>query len=220
MEVRTRPLPLSGGRAVARVKAVALQLHSPWNTPPLDLPDSAPVRKGRIRREKRAFNGFTVVATPRPRPLTGNEARLLLGEKLSWVSGAIAYHDKSFTPLHTYLKLCQHAAEITPTSERLANESLKALLMPFPFKGKMDSDDAKGCLEHVVDKVTTRAAKRKTEAAAAAAAAMTPPGPAKVRIGEARAAKRAAIASRPVKTVRTVDKFGRAHVFQECFKRF
>ena len=102
--------------------------------------------------------------------MTGNEARLLLGEKLSWVSGAIAYHDKSFTPLHTYLKLCQHAAEITPTSERLANESLKALLMPFPFKGKMDSDDAKGCLEHVVDKVTTRAAKRKTEAAAAAAA--------------------------------------------------
>ena len=107
------------------------------------------------------------------------------------------------------MKLCQHAAEIAPTSECLANESLKALLMPFPFKGKMDSDDAKGCLEHVVDKVTTRAAKRKTEAAAAAAADEA----AKVRIGEARAAKRAAIASRPVKTVRTVDKFGRAHVF-------
>ena len=151
--------------------------------------------------------------------MTGNEARLLLGTKLSWVSGAIAYHDKSFTPLHTYLKLCQHAAEITPTSECLANESLKALLMPFPFKGKMDSDDAKGCLEHVVDKVTTRAAKRKTEAAAAAAADDAARA-AKVRIGEARAAKRAAIASRPVKTVRTVDKFGRAHVFQECFKRF
>ena len=79
--------------------------------------------------------------------MTGNEARLLLGTKLSWVSGAIAYHDKSFTPLYTYLKLCQHAAEIAPTSECLANESLKALLMPFPFKGKMDSDDAKGCLE-------------------------------------------------------------------------
>ena len=105
--------------------------------------------------------------------------------QLSARADAMTYRETSFSPLYTFNRLCQHADEITPTCERLAKESLKALLAPFPLKCLMDIDDANDCLECVVDKVTTRAAKRKAEAAAAAAADEA----AKVRIGEARAAQ-------------------------------
>ena len=65
----------------------------------------------------------------------------------------------------------------------------------------MDKDDAKDSLKYVVKKVVTRFKKRQMLAAAAAAAEEAR----LKRLGEARAAKRAAIAARPAKSVRVVS---------------
>ena len=93
--------------------------------------------------------------------------------------------------------------------EKLANESFKSLLAPMPMSMLMDEDDAKECLNFVVDKVMTRKRKADEEAAAAIAAKEL----AAQRAGAARAAKRAEIANRPVKTRRVVDNYGRASVY-------
>ena len=64
----------------------------------------------------------------------------------------------------------------------------------------MEEADAKECLEVVVKKVVTRAAKRKAEAVAATAAEEAR----KRANDQARAARRAAITSRPIPSVRWV----------------
>ena len=77
------------------------------------------------------------------------------------------------------------------------------------FKGWLDVEDAKATLKFVAEKESTRALKRKAEAELAAeqeSARMHSVGAARVRA-------RAMIASRPVKTRRVVDLYGRAHVF-------
>jgi hypothetical protein len=76
----------------------------------------------------------------------------------------------------------------------------------------LDRDDAKEALEIVVEKITTRAEKRKHEAAIKRSAELEAAAleeQAKCAHGAARAAKRARIASRPVKDVFARDNCGR-----------
>ena len=69
----------------------------------------------------------------------------------------------------------------------------------------MDVDDAKAALKFVAAKESTRAEKRKAEQAREHAE--------NEQLGAARAAKKAKIAARQVKTKRVVHKTGRVEVF-------
>ena len=76
----------------------------------------------------------------------------------------------------------------------------------------LDRDDAKEALEIVVEKITTRAEKRKHEAAIKRSADLEAAAleeQAKYAHGAARAAKRARIASRSVKEGFALDNCGR-----------
>ena len=83
------------------------------------------------------------------------------------------------------------------------------LLAPMDMPSLMEVEDAKETLQLVGKKVVARAAKRKAEALEASALRNAK----LVELGQRRAAKRAAIAARPVKTHRSVDNVGRAYVF-------
>ena len=73
----------------------------------------------------------------------------------------------------------------------------------------MDVEDAATTLKFVATKEQTRAANRQAKADAAAAQSLVK----KQRVGASRAAKRAEIAARPVRSRRTVDNTGRVSVF-------
>ena len=128
---------------------------------------------------------------------------------MEWVQGALRKPESRASPLNSFYKLTNYADFFSPESERMANESFKALLAPIPLPMLMDDADAKDCLKYVEDKVVTRAAKRAAEHDAAIAAREE----ANRLLGEARVAFRLSVASRPVKTRRVVDNFGRSHVF-------
>ena len=113
-------------------------------------------------------------------------------ETLQWVPQALLLGKPLGSPLFSVEKLAEHAAELTPRGEELVNDSLRTLLLPIPLPSLMDRDEAKFCLNHVAEKVVTRAAKKRAKAAAAAAAK-----DAKRRnLGEARRAWRENIAQR------------------------
>ena len=129
------------------------------------------------------------------------------GTKLEW-AGRVLRHKKNIgTCMVSFMKVAQHANELTPGSEQISNNAARALLAPIPLPSLMDEEDAKECLDYVADKVVTRAAKRKAEAAAAAAAEEAR----KMANGQAWAAKKAAIAARPPATVFLVDNVLRAY---------
>ena len=102
------------------------------------------------------------------------------------------------SPLLSVAKLAEHAAELTPASEQLANASLRALLLPIPLPSLMDKDDAKAYLDQVAEKMVTRAAKKRASAAAAAEREDAK----KRNLGEARRAWRENIAKRPPTSAR------------------
>ena len=129
----------------------------------------------------------------------------LTGKQLGWVHTALRHQENLVSPLHRVLTIAQHANELTPGSQKLTGNALRAILAPMPLPSFMDAADAKDCLEYVKVKVVTRAAKRKAEAEAAAAAKEAR----LMKIGTKRAATRAAIAARPVKLTRCVSNTGR-----------
>ena len=92
------------------------------------------------------------------------------GTKLEWTRSALHRKENLGSPLHTFLKIAHHANELTPSRRAVTNVTMRSLLAPIPMSFMMEEADAKECLEVVVKKVVTRAAKRKAEAVAAAAA--------------------------------------------------
>lgn len=126
---------------------------------------------------------------------------------IGWVAPAMRFQKNLDTPLHRLLTIAKHTKELTPGSEKITGNAVRALLAPIPLPSFMNEEDAKFCLEQVATKMVTRADKRKAEAEAAAAAEEAR----KVAIGAARAAKRAAIATRLPSTVIVVDTALRVH---------
>ena len=82
-------------------------------------------------------------------------------ETLQWVPEALLCGKPLGSPLLSVAKLAEHAAELTPASEQLANASLRALLLPIPLPSLMDKDDAKAYLDQVAEKMVARAAKKR-----------------------------------------------------------
>ena len=119
-------------------------------------------------------------------------------DKLQWVPEALLCGKPLGSPLLSVAKLAEHAAELTPASEQLANASLRALLLPIPLPSLMDKDDAKAYLDQVAEKMVTRAAKKRASAAAAAEREDAK----KRNLGEARRAWRENIAKRPPTSAR------------------
>ena len=131
------------------------------------------------------------------------------GTKLEWIPAAMGHLENLGSPMNIINIMSENALDVTKSSERLVNESFKALLAPMPMPSLMDEDDAKDCLAFVKEKVLTRAAKRKADQAAAAERLER----LQLAAGEARAAKRAAIAARPVPKHRMVDHSGRVSMW-------
>ena len=129
------------------------------------------------------------------------------GTKLEWTRKALHKKESVFSPLHTFMKIAENTCELTPGSERLTAHAMRALLAPMQMPSLMEVEDAKDTLQLVGKKVVARAAKRKAEALEASALRNAK----LVELGQRRAAKRAAIAARPVKTHRSVDNVGRAN---------
>ena len=105
------------------------------------------------------------------------------------------------TPLNSMKIVRELRHELTPGTEQLYGQALLSIVKPGYSPNLMEESDAKDCLKYVAGKVVTRAEKRKAEAAAAAAAEEAR----NMEMGAQRAAKRAAVASRPVPTVYWVD---------------
>ena len=132
--------------------------------------------------------------------------------RLSWVRTALASRSPSGSPGVAFKEVSEHASELTPGLERLAAASFQSLLAPWQMPSMLDRGDAKEALEIVVEKITTRAEKRKHEAAIKRSAELEAAAleeQAKCAHGAARAAKRARIASRPVKEGFALDNCGR-----------
>ena len=126
-------------------------------------------------------------------------------DTLQWVPEALLRGKPLGSPLFSVAKLAEHAAELTPTTELLANASLRALLLPIPLPSLMDRDDAKASLDQVAEKMVTRAAKKRARAAAAAEREHAK----RTNQGEARRAWREKIAARAPMSTRVVyDKTG------------
>ena len=144
----------------------------------------------------------------RPVDSDANSAR----STLPWVRTALAGRSPSESPCAAFMKMSEHASELTPGLERLVAASFMSLLAPWQMACLLDREDAKNVLETVISKVTTRAEKRKHEAAIKRSAELEAAAveeQAKRAHGAARAAKRARIASRPVKDVFARDNCGR-----------
>ena len=130
-----------------------------------------------------------------------------VGTKLEWTRAALLRQENLGSPLHRVLTIAKHVKELTPASEKITSNALRAILAPIPLGCLMDVADAKDCILHVEDKVVARAAKRKAAAEAAAAAKEAR----LMEMGRKRAAKRAAIASRPPSATIRVDNSLRVH---------
>ena len=110
----------------------------------------------------------TPVTTTTPVAEELNGLCALTGTKIGWVAPAMRFQKNLGSPLHRVLTIAKHAKELTPGSEKVTGNAVRALLAPMPLPSLMDEADAKNCLEYVADKVVTRAAKREAAAAAAA----------------------------------------------------
>ena len=110
-------------------------------------------------------------STPGPRPtIVGQGGRSSRGDSMRWVRTALARQENLISPLASAGKLAEHAEELSPCTEFMANESLKKLLY-FPSRAReMKKEDAERCLRVAISTVETRAAKRALDAAAAAQA--------------------------------------------------
>ena len=76
---------------------------------------------------------------------------------VGWAARAMRFKENPGTPLHPLLTIAKHADELTPGSQQIANNAVRALLAPMPLPSFMDEEDAKFCLEQVVAKVPHRA---------------------------------------------------------------
>ena len=99
--------------------------------------------------------------------------------------------------------------EFTPGIKALGLLAYTSMVATHRDNHMMDKQDAKDTLTFVVVRLVTRAAKRAVEEEAA----MSGTSGVAMRVGAARAAKRAKIAARPVKVRRSVDNLGRSHVW-------
>ena len=132
--------------------------------------------------------------------------------RLGWVRTALAARTPPVGSYAAFEQLSEHASELTPRLEDLTERAYRSLLAPMPMACLLDQEDAKELLHLVIDKVSTRAEKRKHNAARSRSAELEAPAEEearKVASGAARAAKRQAIASRPVKTGFALDNCGR-----------
>ena len=84
---------------------------------------------------------------------------------LSWVRTALASRSPSGSPGVAFKEVLEHASELTPGLERLAAASFQSLLAPWQMPSMLDRGDAKEVLKDVVEKILTRAEKRKHKAA-------------------------------------------------------
>ena len=113
------------------------------------------------------------------------------------LEGPTSLHPENIdTPYRCLITIAEHKTELTPASQKLYGHALLSVVKPNSSVKLMDITDAKNSLKHVAEKVVTRAEKRK---AAAAAAAMAEEARL-MEMGAKRAAKRAAVAARPVPT--------------------
>ena len=126
----------------------------------------------------------------------------------SGISGP-AFKENLASPLNSMKIIRLYRAELTPASNKMYGHALLSIVKPGCSSNFMDESDAKTTLKYVAGKVETRAAKRKAEAAAAEAAREARD----MEMGAKRAAKRAAIATRPVPTVYYVDNSLRPHTY-------
>ena len=85
--------------------------------------------------------------------------------RLSWVRTALASRSPSGSPGVAFKEVSEHASELTPGLERLAAASFQSLLAPWQMPSMLDRGDAKEVLKDVVEKIMTRAEKRKHKAA-------------------------------------------------------
>ena len=125
---------------------------------------------------------------------------------LSWATAGVASAAPNSSPYTAVDSIIYYADDLTNSAVRLTHSAGMALATGGVIPS-MDEEDAKDALKCVAKKVVMRAKKRKAEEAKAAAAKEAK----KRRVGAARAAERATIAARPVKTRRVVDNAGRVH---------
>ena len=123
-----------------------------------------------------------------------------VGYKPDWTPAAPLVPENLGSPLNSMKTIRDNRNELTPATEQIYGHALLSLVKPGSSSRFMDESDAKFSLKHVAAKVVTRAEKRK---AAAAAAAMAEEARL-MEMGAKRAAKRVAIATRPVPSHRVV----------------
>ena len=148
-------------------------------------------------------------SSPPAAPRIDGACRSCAESKPSWASAALLTVQEGSSPAVALHKLITLAGNMTNSSEKLTGSAAMALATGGKLPWLMDAEDAAMTLKFVATKEQTREAKRPAKADAAAAASLVK----KQRVGASRAAKRAEIAARPVKTRRTVDNTGRVSVF-------
>ena len=85
--------------------------------------------------------------------------------RLGWVRTALAARTPPVGSYAAFEQLSEHASELTPRLEDLTERAYRSLLAPMPMACLLDQEDAKELLHLVIDKVSTRAEKRKHDAA-------------------------------------------------------
>ena len=130
----------------------------------------------------------------------GNGVCSFVGYKDGWTRAAPPLQENLGSPLNSMKIVRENRNELTPATEQLYGHALLSLVKPGSSSRFMDESDAKDSLKYVAAKMVTRAEKRK----AAAAAAALDEEARLMEMGAKRAAKRAAIAARPVPTERVV----------------
>ena len=103
---------------------------------------------------------------PRNTPQAGHYRRQqTVRSRLSWVRTALASRSPSGSPGVAFKEVCRSASELTPGLETLTAASFQSLLAPWQMPSMLDRGDAKEVLKDVVEKIMTRAEKRKHKAA-------------------------------------------------------
>ena len=129
-------------------------------------------------------------------------------KQYDWIGAVTPYAENLDSPYNSVIKLAEHGDLLSPATEGLANAALKSLLGSIPSADRMNEELAKNQLRFAVSNVVTRAKKRDLEVAAQERVDHEK----KVKVGAARAAKRAVTGSPQPPRKFTRDNFGRAHV--------
>ena len=129
-------------------------------------------------------------------------------KKWDWIGAVTPYAENLPSPYNSVIKLVQGGDLLSPMTSGLANAALKSLLGSIPAADRMNEEVAKNQLRFAVSTVVTRAKKRDLEVAAQERVDHEK----KVKVGAARAAKRAVTGSPQPPRKFTRDNFGRAHV--------